>query len=86
MLKKYGLVLLKTWVQTVATHQFSVGSLVGLYPAFLPTIKVPVSKWVILYQFNPQVSNPFIPTHFLHFTPVIFHLSPLSTPPIMNRN
>ena len=34
---KYGLVLLKTWAQTVTTHHFAVAELVGLYPAFLPT-------------------------------------------------
>jgi hypothetical protein len=83
---KHGLVMLKTWAQTVSTHQFPVASMVGLYPAFLPTIKTAVSKWVDLYKLNPQEYTLLFPTHFWLFTSVKNFLSTLSTPPIMNRN
>ena len=82
----YGLVMLKTWAQAVSTHHKVVGELVGLYHHFLPTRFMAGDKWVELSQFNPQVSTPLFPTHFWQFTSVSFHLSTLSTSPIMNRN
>jgi hypothetical protein len=83
---KYGVVMLKTWVQAVATHFQTVGQLVGLYPHFLPTKIYAVCKWVDLYDFNPQQYRLVFPTHFWRFNSVKFGLSTLSTPPIMNSN
>lgn len=78
--------LFKTWVQAVATHQKCVGKLVGLYPHFLPTIKLPANKWVVLSKINPHQYTPLFPTHFSYITPVNLGFSTLSTPPIMNSN
>lgn len=86
MHKNHGLIMFKTWVQAVSTHQKAVASVVGLYPSFLPTTFRSVFKWVGLCYFHPQAYPLVFPTHFCTFTPVEVYLSPLSTPPIKNRN
>jgi hypothetical protein len=82
----YGVVMLKSWVQPVATHCKAVVRVVGLYPDFLPTRFVDVIKWVGFYLFHPQQSILLSPTHFWQFTSVKKSLSTLSTPPIKNSN
>ena len=77
--------LLIRCVQPVVSTSTTTGKMVGLFAGIQPTIFLPVSKWVDLYDIYPRGYKRLFPTHFLDLTSVKILLSTFSTSPIISN-